>query len=253
MDFIEINEMNIEKEHICCAIGSDKINSSRAETKKEWMKARLKEGLIFRRLDARGKVFIEYMPIEFAWKPIIGKNYLVIHCLWVSGQFQKQGYAKKLLDSCIEGAKKQGKDGIAVITSNKKKPYLTEKKFYQKHGFETCDTAEPYFELMVLKLNPNAPTPEFSKNAKQGIWEKDSKGYTLVYSNQCPFMEEYVGIMEGVLKSKTLPYQTIKLNSAKDAQKISAGFGTFSLYLNGKLLTHELMPEEKFKKFIESI
>jgi len=91
MKIITIDKTNIEKEHICCAIGNDKVNQSRAETKKEWLKGRFDEGLVFKRLDQRGKVFIEYMPIENVWKPVVGKNYMFINCLWVSGQFKGQG------------------------------------------------------------------------------------------------------------------------------------------------------------------
>ncbi|EOQ95282.1 hypothetical protein LEP1GSC195_2244 [Leptospira wolbachii serovar Codice str. CDC] len=48
---------------------------------------RFADGLVFKRLDERGKVFIEYMPIEKTWKPIVGKNYMVIHPLSIK---QKQ-------------------------------------------------------------------------------------------------------------------------------------------------------------------
>ncbi|HOM54209.1 MAG TPA: hypothetical protein PKW46_01525 [Thermotogota bacterium] len=81
MEIIEITEQNIDKEHICCAIGKDKENENRAFTKKAWMKKNFRDGLVFRRLDDRGKVFIEYLPIEKVWKPLIGANYLIINCL----------------------------------------------------------------------------------------------------------------------------------------------------------------------------
>lgn len=57
MEIISINQNNIDNEHICCAIGNDKRNQSRAVTKKEWMKARFSEGLVFMRFDERGKFF----------------------------------------------------------------------------------------------------------------------------------------------------------------------------------------------------
>ncbi len=129
MAFITIDESNIAQEHICCAIGNDRENKARAQTKKDWLLHEFNNGLVFRRLDQRGKVFIEYMPIESVWKPVIGENYLVINCLWVSGQFKGKGYGKQLLDACISDAKEQKKDGAAVISSDKVKPFLTEKSF----------------------------------------------------------------------------------------------------------------------------
>ena len=53
---------------------------------------------MFRKLDARGKIFIEYEPNETAWVPIIGKNYEYIYCLWVAGSFKGKGIEKELLE-----------------------------------------------------------------------------------------------------------------------------------------------------------
>src|SRR5574344_328192 len=97
---------NIEQEHICCAI-SDKKHQEGVLAKKEW----LKERHVFRKLNAQGKVFIEYAPLEKAWTPICGKNYLYIYCLWVAGSFKGNGYGKELLEYAINEAKQSGKSG----------------------------------------------------------------------------------------------------------------------------------------------
>ena len=46
MKIVTIDENNIDQEHICCAIGNDKQNQSRAQSKKAWMKERFKDGLV---------------------------------------------------------------------------------------------------------------------------------------------------------------------------------------------------------------
>ncbi|MFA5659105.1 MAG: GNAT family N-acetyltransferase, partial [Oscillospiraceae bacterium] len=61
MAFITLNKDNIDSEHICCAI-SDKKGESCVSSKKAWLKKRLDDGLVFTKLDERGKVFIEYIP-----------------------------------------------------------------------------------------------------------------------------------------------------------------------------------------------
>ena len=249
MNIITIDQTNIEKEHICCAIGNDKQNQARALSKKRWMTDRFKEGLVFKRFDARGKLFIEYMPIEKVWKPIKGKNLMVINCLWVSGQYKGKGLSTLLLNECIIDAKKQGKDGVAVITSTKVKPFLTDKKFYLKQGFTVVDTTPPYFELLLLSFTDKVTAPKFSKTVATGQCE-NKNGFTFVYSNQCPFMEEYVGLLSEVAKKKDMSFQVIRLNSYTEAQKFGSPFGTFGLYYNGSFVTHELMPEKKFEKLI---
>ncbi len=250
MSILAITADNIEQEHICCAIGNDKENKARAQTKKEWLKKQFNDGLVFKRLDERGKVFIEYMPIEKVWKPIIGANMMAINCLWVSGQFKGKGYSRQLLEECIKDARKLKMDGIAVVTSAKVKPFLTDKRFYLKNGFVVVDTAAPYFELLFLKFTDSASAPRFSANAKKAECE-NKKGFTFIYSNQCVFMEEYVALLNSVAMGLGFPCSTIKLETCKNAQKHGSPFGTLGIYHNGAFLTHELMTEEKFKKLIQ--
>jgi len=248
MEIIAINEENIDREHICCAIGNDKENAARALTKKAWMKQTFKDGLVFKRLDERGKVFIEYLPIEKAWKPVTGRNYLMINCLWVAGKFKGQGWATRLLETCITDARLQNKAGIAVVTSNKRKPFLTEKAFYTKNGFETVDSAAPYFELVVLKLQ-KAPLPLFSLEAQTGKIS-GQHDITVIFSNQCPFMEAYVAEMAQVAKDAGFSVCVQKLESYQQAQETGSPFGTLGIYYRGEFLTHELMSMEKFRKII---
>jgi Acetyltransferases len=249
MPYVIVNEKNIDNEHICCAIGNDQANKSRAQTKKEWLLREFANGLVFKKLDQRGKVFIEYIPIENAWKPLIGSNYYVINCLWVSGQFKGQGYAKSLLNETIQEAKKNKKNGIAVVTSNKVKPFLTDKKFYLAQGFEVVDTAQPYFELLVYKINKTGANPSFTDSAKVNI-TSNKNGFTFIYSNQCVFMEEYVQTLNTIAKNENIESKIIKLHNCKEAQTQGSPFGTLGIYYKGNFLTHELMTEDKFKKLI---
>lgn len=96
MEFKRVTLENIEEEHICCAI-SDKKGETCVASKKAWLKERLKEGLVFEKLDVRGKVFIEYLPAEYAWVPVDADGYYYIDCLWVSGQYKGQCSSSWLL------------------------------------------------------------------------------------------------------------------------------------------------------------
>ena len=105
-NFINLTIENLETEHLCCAI-ADKKHQKGVNMKKEWLKNQIEKGHVFRKLDAKGKVFIEYAPLETAWVPIYGDNYMYIYCLWVSGSFKNKGYAKSLLQYCINDAKEK--------------------------------------------------------------------------------------------------------------------------------------------------
>lgn len=252
MEIISIDDTNIDTEHICCCIGNDKENQRRAQTKKEWMKDRFSDGLVFRRFDERGKIFIEYMPIEKVWKPIVGKKMMVINCLWVSGKFKGKGLSTQLLNDCIQDSKSKGMDGIAVVSSDKVRPFLTDKKFYLEHGFRTVDKAPPYFELLFLNLNKKAEPPRFTLNAKEGTCS-NKEGFTFISSNQCPFMEDYVNLLSDTLKNRGIPYQAIKLQDHEEAQNLGSPFGTLGIYYQGEFKTHELMTEKKFISFVEDL
>ena len=83
MNYIQLTEENLEKEHICCAIAGSK--DPQVMAKKAWLRERLREGLVFLKGDVRGKCFIEYLPTEFAWTPLEADGYMHINCVWVSG------------------------------------------------------------------------------------------------------------------------------------------------------------------------
>lgn len=93
--FITLTKENIDKEHICCAF-SDKKCKVGYELKKEWLKREFDNGYVFRRLDERAKVFMEYVPAEKAWIPVEAPNYLMINCFWVSGQYPEERLCESL-------------------------------------------------------------------------------------------------------------------------------------------------------------
>ena len=127
MEYIKVTNENIDKEHICCAISNN--NDIQVSSKKEWLKEQFREGLVFLKSAERGKCFIEYLPAENAWNPITADGYMYIDCLWVAGSFKGHGYGADLLDACMEDSKSKGKKGLCILSSGKKKPFLSDPKF----------------------------------------------------------------------------------------------------------------------------
>ena len=91
------------------------MSGKQSVAKKEWLRQRFDDGLVFYRSEERGKCFIEYIPAENAWVPIAADGYLYINCLWVSGSMKGHGYSNDLLEACIRDAKAQGKKGICIL------------------------------------------------------------------------------------------------------------------------------------------
>ena len=120
MHYIRITKENIDKEHICCA-----MSGKNSIVKKEWLKQRFEEGLVFYRSAERGKCFIEYIPAENAWVPIDADGYIYINCLWVSGSMKGHGYSNDLLNECIRDAKEQEKKGVFILSSEGRKKRIS--------------------------------------------------------------------------------------------------------------------------------
>ena len=119
-EFINITTENVFNEHLCCIIRSKKFHPG-IDAKRQWLSKRLNEGHVFRKLNERGTVFIEYAPLEKAWVPIVGDNYFYIYCLWVMGSYKGKGYGKSLMDYCLADAKAKGKSGVCLLGSKKQK------------------------------------------------------------------------------------------------------------------------------------
>jgi len=249
MGFIKVDEANIDQEHICCAI-SDKKGETCVSSKKAWMKERFADGLVFLKLDERGKVFIEYLPAEKAWCPIDADGYFYIDCLWVSGQFKGKGYADKLLELCIEDVKQKGATGLTVLSSEKKMPFLSDPKYLKYKGFQVADSAEPYFDLLYLNFDKNNNgKPGFKSCAKDGVI--DQRGPVVYYSNQCPHTDKYAPLLLDAANQKGIELQLIRIDSTEAARNAPTPFTTYSFFNDGKYVTNEILTEKKFLQYFE--
>ncbi|WP_159884940.1 GNAT family N-acetyltransferase [Paenibacillus puerhi] len=250
MGFVQLTKSNIETEHICCALGAN-LYEHAVNEKKKWLTERMDEGLVFYRLDERAKVFIEYLPADMAWVPIQAPNFLYINCLWVSGKYKNNGYAKQLLNHCKEDAIKRGMDGIVHIVSNKKYPYLSDKRFFEHMGFELVDQAAPYFELLAWKWNEQAAVPSIKKQVKTTI--ADQKGISIYYTAQCPFAVGILDELRKVAANRNVPFSPYKITTKEEAQNSPTLWTTFGLFYNGEFLTHEIISPAKFNSLLTKL
>jgi len=238
-DYIQLNSKNISEQHICCAI-SDKKCADSYQAKKDWLTREFANGYVFRRLDARAKVFIEYGPAENAWVPISAPNYLNINCFWVSGKYKKNGHGKALLQSAIDDAKEQGRSGLVTVVGTKKLHFMSDTKWLLKQGFEEVEKTSSGFSLLVKQLDGKPSTARFNESVKSGECP-NKNGIVVYYSNRCPFAEFHAkGSLTETAKKRNLPLEIIKLTSVEEAQNAPSPATIFSMFLNGKFMTTDL-------------
>ena len=247
MNYIRVTKDNLEKEHICCAISNNK--DIQVASKKQWLSDRFEEGLVFLKSTERGKCFIEYIPAEFAWNPIEADGYMFIDCLWVSGSLKGHGYSNDLLAECIRDSREQGKKGLCILSSTKKKPFLADPKYLKYKGFTAADEADNGIQLWYLPFSSRAPKPRFKECAAHPHIEE--QGYVLYYTSQCPFNAKYVPIVEETAKMHNIPFRAIHLESREAAQSAPTPVTTYALFVDGAYVTNEQMNGAKFMKLVE--
>lgn len=245
-EYINLTINNIDKEHICCAIGDPKHQLGVAN-KKDWIKNKLNDGHVFRKLNARGKVFIEYEPIERAWVPFSGKNYEYIYCLWVAGSFKGKGFGKDLLEYAIKDANEKGMSGICTLSSKKKKPFIGEKKFYEHYGFEVVDTVGDY-ELLALRFD-SSEVPKF--NDKVRTMKIDEQDFTIYYSPECPYVEYEVKELTEYAKVNNIKINFYKIDSLEKAKNTPCIFNNWANFYKGEFISNTILNANAFEKIIK--
>ena len=224
MEYIRITKENIDKEHICCA-----MSGKQSLAKKEWLKQRFEEGLVFYRSAERGKCFIEYIPAENAWVPIDAAGWLYINCLWVSGSLKGHGYSSDLLEECLRDAKAQGKNGVCILCAEgRKREFLADPKFLTHKGFKVSDISDCGINLMYLPLAENARQPKFKDCAKHPKVEEN--GFVLYYTDQCPYTCYWVPKVQEAAKEHGIPFKAVHITEKETAQNVPAPVTTYALF-----------------------
>lgn len=246
---IDITPSNVDEYDLFCKKTSK--NKECYIKKLDFFKKEYKNGLRVKLLHVKepkgytSRGFIEYTPIENSYRAVIGKDYLMIHCLWVVGQWKEKGLGTKLLEECINDAKKQKKAGLAMLTKGK---WLANEKIFLKNGFEQVNEYEG-FKLLAKKLkpSPNPSFPDFKNRAK-----KYSKGITVIKANQCPYSDDAADIVKNFASKKKMPFKLIELKTSKEIKELSpTPYGTYALIKDGKLISYCYHLEKELNELIK--
>lgn len=245
IDFINLTIDNLANEHLCCIIRSKKVHQG-VEEKRQWLSDRLNEGHVFRKLNARATVFIEYAPLETAWVPINGDNYYYLYCLWVSGSYKGKGYGKSLIEYCLSDAKERGKSGICMLGSKKQKAWLTDQAFAKKFGFAVVDTTDNGYELLALSFD--GTTPKFAQNARTPKIE--SKELTIYYDMQCPYVYQNIDMIKQYCEINDVPVSLKQVDTLQKAKELPCVFNNWGVFYKGNFETVNLLLDVNYLKRI---
>ena len=244
--FIDLTPETLADQHLCCIIRSKKPHPG-VEAKRRWLAERLPEGHVFRKLDVKEKVFIEYAPLETAWVPVEGDNYLYLYCLWVAGSYKGRGYGRTLLESCLADARAQGRSGVCMLGAEKQKAWLSDQSFARRFGFAAADTTDTGYQLLALSLD--GTLPRFAPAAKRGTI--DGQELTIYYDAQCPFIHQCVEKIAAFCEAGGIPLSLVRVDSLAQAKALPCPFNNFAVFYRGRFQTVNLLDEAAVRRLLK--
>jgi GNAT superfamily N-acetyltransferase len=257
-EIIDLNPSNVDAYDLFCK-KSQKFSEGYRK-KLAWVKSQFGLGLRIKLVveyDAKGpssKGFIEYMPGEVCWRSVNAPGWLVIHCLWVTGQNKGKGYGSRLLDECINDAKSGGFKGVAVLTSENA-TFLVKKKLFMKTGFSLAESIEVSNKTYDLFYHPvkkigEKDIPVIAKNVKSSI--DDTDGFHVFDSCQCPYAADSNETIKNYAKSQKEKCIVKDVTNLEGNNKSIMGpFGAYAVFYHGKRLTHRPLDLRTLKKITE--
>lgn len=253
MPYLTLTPDTLDNEHICCAI-SDKKCVDGYNAKKRWLAQEYAQGYRFRKLDERGKVFIEYGPGEAAWMPVSADGWMMLGCFWVSGRFAKHGHGKALLATAMEETAEQGRAGLAAVVGTKKFHFMSDGKWLLRQGFREVERLDYGFSLLVKERDGvEAEPPHFLDSCKSGTCAP-GEGITVYYSNRCPFTEFHIDMsLRESCEKRGLPLTVHKLDTLEAARAAPSPATIFSLFKDGRFVTTDLSAcmDSRFDKVVK--
>ena len=245
-EFINLTQENLANEHLCCIIRSKKLHPG-VEAKRQWLAQRLTEGHVFRKLNTKATVFIEYAPLETAWVPINGDNYYYIYCLWVLGGEKGKGYGKELMEYCLADAKAKSKAGVCMLGAQKQKAWLSDQAFAKKFAFQVVDMAPNGYELLALSFDGS--TPQFTEAAKKQ--QIEHKELTIYYDMQCPFVYQTIETVRQYCEENDISASLIQVKTLEQAKALPCVFNNWGVFYDGRFETVNLMDVPHLRRILE--
>ena len=246
MKIVDVSPENAIKETFFCIKDTKRQGFT---DKLAWFKKRHKEGVrikILKNEEDKMLGFLEYVPADYAWRPLEAPNYMFIHCLYIySKKERSKGLGSMLIEVAEKEAREKGMSGLCVITSTG--GWLADQSIFEKNDFKQIETKDR-FELMAKIWDDKAAPPQFIDWHQQ---QKKYKGWHLTYADQCPWNEKSAEAILNVAMDHGIDLKVSKIKTPAEAKKAPSGFGVFNLLRDGRLLEDHYISHTRFKNILK--
>lgn len=217
------------------------------QCKVDWLRRTFDEGvrlLMFRDDEGKPLGFLEYVPGEFAWRPVHAAGWLFVHCLWVYRRGRKiKGLGSRLIQACVAEARRQKATGVAALVSDG--PLMAGKDIFLKNGFQVIDERDR-FQLVIYRLE-RGPEPRFREiQGNVPVFQ----GLHIIYCAQCPILPKSAADLSEMAAAHGLKFKVTVLKNAREAQNAPSYYGVFSLLWKGRLLSDHCVSKGQFKNLL---
>ena len=244
--FIDPTPESLADEHLCCIIRSKKPHPG-AEAKRRWLTDRLQEGHVFRKLQAKATVSIEYAPLETAWVPIEGDNYLYLYCLWVDSAHKGQGYGRALMEHCLADARARGRSGACMLGAEKQKSWSSDQSFAGRYGSRAVDATPQGYRLLAHSFG--GTVPRSAESAKRGTIEEER--LTIYYDAQCPYVWQSLQTVRKYCEAQGVPFVLIEVDTLEEAKALPCVFNDYAVFYHGRFETVNLLDTAYLKRILK--
>ncbi|HOP09502.1 MAG TPA: GNAT family N-acetyltransferase [Candidatus Methanofastidiosa archaeon] len=249
---VDLTPENISEYGVCGY--KDTAKHKELRDKIEWFRTFYEKGLRIKALISESGGYqgmIEYLPGEYAHRPVEAGQYMFIHCIFVGfkKEYKGRGYASRLIDICIQDAKDKGLKGVAVVT--RKGPFMVGSEIFIKKGFRLADRAQPDFELLVRKFDDGAKDPKFILDTSS-LKDDHSGGLTIMRSVQCPYTNKNVSaIVETAKREYGIRVHVVDMAGPEETQRSPCAFGTFCIVHDGEIIAHHPISNGRFQNIMK--
>ena len=249
---VDVTEENFESLPCCGVKNAAHVGRIR---KNCWVESQLKRGLRAKVLltpDKRQCGYIEYLPGEYAWRGVDATGYLFIHCVWTFyRRYQHKGLARRMVEGCVEDARKAGMNGVAVVA--RERPWLAGAALFLANGFEVVDTAPPDYQLLVRKLKPEAANPSFAGGLERKL-KKYDEGLTIISASQCPHAVKFAGeIAEAAEAEFGLKPRMVQIRTHRQAQNAPTPYAVFAIIHDGRVVADHPVSRTRFRNIMKKL
>lgn len=248
MTLIKLSANTVEKGTLPCVDLKNPNSPELFTYNRDWLLDRFEEGMVIIKLDTATDAFIEYVPAEFAWKPIHAPGYTLINHVYVEEDGPEQWLKSELLQTAETNSSKT--NGMVIILENE--IFNKDRDFFLRRGY--LEHAHIHgFTMLVKKFKTEIPVPAFSIPISKTKPSQNLHSIKISYADQSAFVNYYIHEMKVIFEDMGFNVELHRLHTPIQARESGSPYGTFGVFLDGHFLTHKLLNRRGIEELIGSL